>query len=83
MIALDSKTVALLADRLAPRIAERLVAQPQPGLVSADPEELVTETVAAAILGMQPSTLCAWRRRVAETEGQIKPKPVWVCTQRH
>ena len=64
MITLNARTVTRLADALAPQIAERLAARPRPGdLAGGNPEELVTEIIAAAILGMQPSTLTAWRRR--------------------
>lgn len=63
MIALNSRTMSHLVDRLVPRIVERLAARPRPGDLAGDPEELLSESVAATILGMQPSTLTAWRRR--------------------
>lgn len=64
MIALNSRTMSHLVDRLVPKIVARLAARPRPGdLAGGNPEELLSESVAAAILGMQPSTLCSWRSR--------------------
>ncbi len=63
MVIMDNRTLNHLAERLAPRIAERLLRRPAPGDVGADPEELLTEAQAAALLGMRPATLCVWRCR--------------------
>ena len=63
MLIIDSRTVTQLADKLTPLIAERLAARPRPGDLVGDPEKLLTETEAAAILGLRPQTLCAWRCR--------------------
>ncbi len=61
MLTMNSRTLAHLADRLAPKIAERLAARPRPGDVTGDPEDLLTEAAAAALLGLRPATLCTWR----------------------
>ena len=61
MITIDSRTLAHLADRLAPQIAERLATLPRP--VDGDPEALLSEIAAAALLGLRPATLCSWRSR--------------------
>lgn len=63
MLTIDNRTLNHLADRLAPKIAERLMPRPRPSDVVADPEALLTEVEAAAILAMRPATLCTWRSR--------------------
>ena len=72
MQTLNARTLNHLVDRLAPRIAERLAARPRPGDVAGDPEELLTEIVAAAILGLRPATLCTWRSPIAMLAPQTR-----------
>ena len=61
MLTLNARTLDHLADALAPRIVARLTSRPRPG--DRDPEELLTEIAAAALLGLRPATLCNWRSR--------------------
>ena len=61
MQTINARTLSHLVDRLVPRIAERLATLPRP--VDGDPEELLTEIAAAALLGLRPATLCSWRSR--------------------
>ena len=61
MITLNNRTAILLAEHLAPRIAECLAPRPRPGDLAGDAEDLLTEIEAAAILGLRPTTLTKWR----------------------
>ena len=57
------QTLSHLERKLAPRIAEHLAARPRPGDAVVDPDRLLTEAEAAALLGRSPATLCRWRAR--------------------
>ena len=61
MLIYDTRTLNHLAAALAPRIAEHLTARPR--AAEADLDELLTEIAAAALLGLRPATLGAWRAR--------------------
>ena len=63
MQTLNARNLNHLAERLVPKIVERLAARPRPGDAAADPEALLTKTEAAALLGLRPATLCTWRSR--------------------
>ena len=63
MQTMNAQTLAHLVDKLAPRLAEHLTARPRPGDAEADPETLLTEAEAAAILALRSSTLASWRAR--------------------
>ena len=63
MLILTNRNVAHLAARLAAQIAQHLAARPRPGDLAGNPEALITEAEAAALLGLRPSTLCSWRSR--------------------
>lgn len=63
MLILNNRNAARLINAMVPQIAERLAARPHPGDVTGDPDRLLTEVEAAALLRLRPSTLCHRRSR--------------------
>ena len=74
MIIMNNRTIARLGDYLAPKIAERLAARPRPSDAAGNPEDLLTEAVAAALLDRRPATLAGWRAK--------KSGPAFLLTRR-
>lgn len=61
MQTINARTIAHLADRLAPQIAERLAVRPRPGELVGGLEDLLNERQAAVLLNLRPATLTKWR----------------------